>query len=558
MCKDFEVNVSRRRFIAGAGAVAAGALATAGVTLASAEEINTPTCVSDESITWSEEHEIVVAGSGTALFGAYYAHIVNGSDVILLEKGGVLGGSSKLSGFGIFLPMNPVMDPADDRDEAFDYIKSLAEGASSDELINAYIDASEKYSPWLVAEDGCAIDLVPGYEEGIGVYDCYQDKETWRVGRSLVPSLDFNTKVLGEELVEIYGIDGGGPAAFAKLVELVDASGMPYKLECGVISLVKDATGAIVGVGTSTGEWIKATKGVLLGMGGFDHNAAMRRDYLRAPLFGSVAVHTNTGDAVAMGLDAGADLAQMQSVWGYPVFLGVDQEVDPDNLQYLTASYAPRGLPGTIMVNKHGVRFANELANYHVFNRQFESYVAQGQSFEQNWPGYLIADAKFVENYGDLTPQYGESKSYDSLEELANDLGIDYANLTWQVEQFNAFCETGVDTQFGRGEGRWDREFIASMGGDYAAQFPNGALGPISTPPFQVALCYPGCLTTRGGLKTNGKAQVLSRTGQVIPGLYASGGSANTPLGEGYPSMGGPIGTGVLMSLVAVDAMVQQ
>lgn len=65
----------------------------------------------------------------------------------------------------------------------------------------------------------------------------------------------------------------------------------------------------------------------------------------------------------------------------------------------------------------------------------------------------------------------------------------------------------------------------------------------------------PGALGTKGGLRTNGSFQVLTRAGEPIQHLYASGGAANTPLGEGYPGAGGCLGSHAVTAFVAMAAL---
>lgn len=548
--------VSRRSFVGGAaiaGMAALGLGATGCAPKAKSDQAGLAATGSDEGVEWAEEHEVVVAGSGTALFGALYGKEVLGLDVVLLEKDSMLGGTSQLSGLGTFLPMNPLIE--DDREEAIEYITVLSEHSSTPELIEAYVDGSEKYSKWILEDLG--LEMASAVDEGISEYDCYETEDAYRTGRSLVPTLNFITQILGEEQAAIYGLDGGGPAAYEHLRQKVEEYGLDARVNCAVTRLITNSEGAVVGVETSDGDYIKATKGVVLGVGSFDHDADMRRNYLRTPIVGTIAVAGNTGDGIKMGLDIGADLAQMQGVWGYPAFLPIDKEIDLDEIMTLMPSYCFHGLPGSIMVSKYGTRFADEAANYHVFNRYFEAHDSGADHNEQVWPGYLIVDAKHTAAYGPLMPNEGESSSFDSLEELAQAVGIDYKNLSWQIEQFNSFAEQGYDPQFMRGESIWDKRYCENNGGDYAAAQPNVSMAPVKEPPFEVVAVYPSVLTVRGGLKTNGKAQVIARTGEVIKGLYASGGGANSPLGEGYPSMGGPVGTGIIMSCTAMDAIAE-
>ena len=62
---------------------------------------------------------------------------------------------------------------------------------------------------------------------------------------------------------------------------------------------------------------------------------------------------------------------------------------------------------------------------------------------------------------------------------------------------------------------------FASKGAD--EDFEKPVMHRIETPPFYAAYASIRVLDSYGGLKINGKAQVLDTRGQVIPGLYSGG-----------------------------------
>lgn len=103
-----------------------------------------------------------------------------------------------------------------------------------------------------------------------------------------------------------------------------------------------------------------------------------------------------------------------------------------------------RAKPNAIVVNKSGMRIGDESASYHQFNRCFEGYDA-GAAVPRNFPAYFVGDATFVANY--LLPGTANEDSVgdipegtviaDTLEELAEALGIDKAGLLKTVEEFN-------------------------------------------------------------------------------------------------------------------------
>ena len=91
--------------------------------------------------------------------------------------------------------------------------------------------------------------------------------------------------------------------------------------------------------------------------------------------------------------------------------------------------------------------------------------------------------------------------------------------------------------------------------GDHEADLPNPALGPVEEAPFYAVQVYPGCLGTRGGPRTDADGRVLSAADRSpIPGLFAAGNAAASPLGHAYPGAGGTIGPGLVFGMRAGEA----
>ena len=112
----------------------------------------------------------------------------------------------------------------------------------------------------------------------------------------------------------------------------------------------------------------------------------------------------------------------------------------------------------------------------------------------------------------------GNRFSAETLEGLARLINVDPDGLVETARRFSAFARTGVDEDFGRGATVWDR----NRGGD-PRHAPNPTLGTIEQPPFYAMPFKASFLGTKGGARTNEKAEVLDRDGAPIPGLYAAG-----------------------------------
>jgi hypothetical protein len=103
-------------------------------------------------------------------------------------------------------------------------------------------------------------------------------------------------------------------------------------------------------------------------------------------------------------------------------------------------------------------------------------------------------------------PPDGYFHKADTLAELAKKVmahphqKMPLKYLVETVARYNAFADKGMDEDFEK-----------------------PVLHRIDTPPFYAAIASIRVLDSYGGLRINGKAQVLDTQGQVIPGLYAGG-----------------------------------
>jgi succinate dehydrogenase/fumarate reductase flavoprotein subunit len=110
------------------------------------------------------------------------------------------------------------------------------------------------------------------------------------------------------------------------------------------------------------------------------------------------------------------------------------------------------------------------------------------------------------------------------------------------VARFNEGARRGEDPDFGRGSYPYDR-FI-------------GGIGPLDRGPYYALRVVPGCLSTKGGPRTDadGRVRSIAGNGAVVDGLYAAGNCAASAFGMGYPGAGGTLGQGLVFGFRAGDA----
>ena len=479
-----------------------------------------------EEIAWTKEADIVVVGSGTVAVAALVA-AKEGAKVIVIEKAAAFGGTTAISGGGFWIPNNFAMKAkgiADSRDGALAYLKRIAEGQSTDELITAYVDNSPVMAEYLRDQFGFTFDV----SSGTAYADYYIGEGSVPFGRTLYMYQD--------------GKQVSGAAMYPAYKTALEGLGVEILMETAGKKLVTNAAGEVIGVIATTAAGditIKANKAVIVGTGGFDFNKTWTKHFLRGPIFFSNAVPTNTGDGHVMGMELGASLRNMNESWGLPGFV-----TDPEKLQAETDWQMYRGKPGAIVVNKYGERIGNEACPYEQFQRSFWFY--DSGTFEyRNAPSYFIADADYAQYY--FFPGSGYQVGVipdwmtkaDTLEELATKLGIDFTGLQNTLAVFNPNALEGIDPVWHRGENPFD----INTAGDYMGRtdLKNICLAPIAKGPFYGAAYYPGTCGTNGGLEINANGQVLHVTGQPIPRLYAVGNTSGSVMGAGYPGGGGTL-----------------
>ena len=314
--------------------------------------------------------------------------------------------------------------------------------------------------------------------------------------------------------------------------EIAASRGVEIRYETGAVQLLQDRRGRITGVGVRDREGYQevSATAVVLGCGGFESNPEWRARYLGRPWDHAKVRGTryNTGDGLRMAIDAGAlPYGQWTGCHSTPI----DADAPPFGDRKLTDKSNRLSYPYGVLVNRLGRRFFDEGEDF-----QFYTYAKLGGIIlnEPGGIGWQIFDSK-VTHLLEGRYQTGAPLTADSLEALVDKLPLDRAAGRRTLEAYNAAVTAG----------RFDptvRDGLATRGLPLAKS--NWAQR-LDTPPF---LAYPvtgGITFTFGGVRVNDRAQVMSTSWAVIPGLYACGEMVGGLFHGNYPG-----GTGLMSGAV--------
>ena len=519
-------------------------------------------------------YDVVVVGSGASGMTAALAAASAGASVAVLEKGGKFGGSSSLSGGQLWIPNNRFQERAGVKDSkalVIKYLTTLARGRVNRFLIESFVENSPKALDFLLNET----PLWPTLRENEPDYHP-EWEGACKGGRTLDPGL-FEGKLLGGEYrnilhnpqyhlrgglhttspefemmmrgEEVPSLEGRRPSILALGEALVGClrkglidAGVPLFLSHRATKLLLDG-GRVSGIVVQTNrvrKVVRTKRGVVLAGGGFDWNPKMKKAYLSAPSENSAGCTTNTGDGVAMGIRVGGSTSLMDEAWWFTLILKPGEKRG-----WLVTS--ERTLPGSIMVNSKGMRFANEAMNYLDLTRAMLTPDPTNYAME-NVPSYLIFDSEYLSKYPVVGEPKGRAPKWfqrgGDLATLASKLGVNGRNLTETVATFNRNARAGVDPQYHRGESFYDRHW-----GDPSA--PNPTLGTLEKPPFYGVRILAGDIGTKGGVATDEVGRALDPEGKVMSGLYAVGNNAASVMGPGYAGSGATLGPCITFGYLA-------
>lgn len=498
------------------------------------------------------QFDVVVVGTGGAGLSAALAAKARGANVLVVEKAPVAGGTTAMSGGCIWAPRHHYavgLGISDSREAVLDYIRAVApDGWQNREetLWAAFVDYVPEMLKFLEAQT--PLEFEPNrdpdpYAELPGGQPFGRNVSAGpiRIGilgdwRNKVRDPTFDLRLSYGEIVDNHFFANPKKwlprflprIAWRKLMNMrtrgqaLTIGLLKGCLDMGIVIWLNTPAKRLIATdGRVTGievehkgkaTTIAAAKGVILASGGFEWNREMMARYFPGPVEWTASPSTNTGDGQRMAEEIGAQLDRMDQA----LIMGTTPVTYEGRRHGQPA--ADYFLPHSMIVNRHGKRFVNE-KQMNVGLAFAEKDPSTGEP--AHLPAWRIYDGQFARKYPHALPKKSVPDNHfraDTLEELANLTGIDAAGLKETARRFSAFANAGIDEDFGRGASLWDQ----NRGGDPSNQ-PNPTLGSIEQAPFYAMPFKASFLGTKGGPRTNERAEVLDAHDDVIPGLYAAG-----------------------------------
>lgn len=461
--------------------------------------------------------DVVVVGAGGAGLSAALTAQDDGASVILLEKAANVGGVSVIAG-------GPMGIDSQDQKEAgatdftvqdvLNYWQSYNCWMDNGQLFYNVSSRSGETIDWL-EDEGMLFTFVgnaqSAHKDGYPTYHIFEDQDN--------KAAYFQT--LADKFVSL----GGQLYMETPATELI-ADGDRVT---GVKALSADGT-----------EYDISCKAVVLATGGFAGNKEMMEEKIGwdAEAF---TTGTQTGDGATMSQAIGAGVGKTIQQWhGVTSFSGIQTGQGKDEIA--KAIY----MPTSVWVNQSAARFAPEDLNYdtalcsnaaatqgdHFFSIMSDDMVKAVEeggaqelgvtipvAYEPTIPMFSI-DEPWTEFRAALEDGVNNGLVFkgNTVEELAENMGVDAATLKQTIEQYNAYCDNGKDEVYGK-----DAQYLKSLGEG----------------PYYAVKAQPVSLGGIGGVLVNSNLNVIKDDGKVINGLYAAGADVAEIYNNSYPLVEG-------------------
>ena len=406
---------------------------------------------------------VIIGAGGTGLTAALQAHEL-GLKVAVFEKNEQLGGNTTRASSGMNASESLVQLQEGIIDNKEDFYKETLKGGgllNDRDMLRYFVDHSAIAIDWLMEHGIELTDLT--ITGGMSKKRAHRPASMAPVGGYLVTGL---LKQIEKEGIHVFN-------------------------DAKVIKLLQNDEKAIDGVEVETKAGTKTVhaKAVLLASGGFGASKDIIKKY-RPDLVDYKTTNQPgaTGDGLKLAEAVDAQLMQMNFIQVHPT-----AQTDTDHTFLIGEGV--RG-EGASLVNKAGKRFVNELNTRKIVSNAITGLNEDG--------AYLIFDQGIRDHFKaiEFYDHVGLVEHGATLDELAETIGVNAANLNETIAKWNSEVAQKKDTDFGR---------------------TTGMERGIEKGPFFAIHVHPAIHYTMGGIHVTPETEVLDTNGSIIDGLYAAG-----------------------------------
>lgn len=485
-----------------------------------------------------ENYDVVVVGAGNAGLAAAIAARQGGARTLVLEKAPfeLRGGNSYFTGglfrfaFNDLKDVTGVVTDMTEEEQAqvdvgsyptsafYEDLMRVTEGLSDADMAEILVGQSLETMQWL-AQSGVRWILAMG-------------RQSFKVGDKY--------KFFGNLIVEAVG---GGVGLSDMEFAAAEKAGAEIRYGVKARKLIADSKGGVNGLiaRDENGDFQINAKAVVLGCGGFEANAEMRTRYLGAgwELAKVRGTQFNTGDGHQMAMEIGA---QPHGHWSGAHACAWDYNATRYGNRKLTDLYQKHSYPYALIVNINGDRFVDEGADYRNY-----TYAKYGREIlkQPQRAAFQLFDQKTVPLQRDEYRIREVTKAVaNTIEELADQLGIDRAGLVKTVAEYNAACQPGT----------FNPTILDGLHTEGITPAKTNWAQPLDQPPYEGYAVTCGVTFTFGGLHINNRGQVLDTEEIAIPGLYAAGEIVGGLFYHNYPGGSGLMAGAVFGKLAGTSA----
>lgn len=459
-----------------------------------------------------KESDVVVCGAGTGLVAAVRAAML-GKKVIVLEKSSRLGGNTDYAHayFPVYTKWHKEAGMPDVREDAIAHYLDATNHVLDPEVVRTAVYGAGEFFDWL-----CTLT------------DCHQVYQLVNLGDADAHGpiygpglLDFPNRIRDNLNCRDDAIGPGWGGTFVKytMLEAIERLGLNVEIytEHAARHLLLDDSGAIRGVVADDpgGQTQINAPVVILATGGFGKSDEKLREFTPWFFAGERPFHrfsvpTDTGDGIDMLRELGV-------------------EPNPDRM--FISQFGPKHHPFSnvladialepemLQVNLNGKRWVDETGNIFAMRLTIAD-----QPQERSWAIHTRDTMKMVADRFINNPAFASKACFyetweeelkeeaglpippcliaDTIEELAERIGMPVDALTDTVNRYNEFCAAGEDTDFGK---------------------KPPLLIPLDHGPYYAIMGQRFSEAALGGLMVDGQCRVLRNDNTYIPGLYGVG-----------------------------------